>query len=72
MEKFNYLRKRQSFFSGAKSSDTNELKRELISNQINAYLNNEGINGGEIIYYNETLIDEGTAHISVVFKYLMF
>lgn len=65
MENFNYSRIRQSFFSSEKSP---ELKREDMSEQIDEFLNVHGMNGEELVYYNEVMVQEGSIHITAVFK----
>lgn len=68
-QKFTYSRIRQSFYFASKGSIENSIKRHKISEEINAFLNDEADNNGEVIYYDETLVDEGTVHVTVVFKY---
>ena len=70
MANFNYTRIRESFFANS-DAKTNEARRASISYQIDRFLDDEGENGGELIFYNETMVDEGTVHVTVVFKHII-
>lgn len=66
MSKFDYNRVRETFV--APSTLSPPLKRSYISDKINDYLDSFGDDNWEMIHYTELLIDEGTVHLTAVFK----
>ena len=67
MAKFDYNRKRISFIAGS-DFKTPDQKRGEISFKINEFLDSYGADDWELVYYNELLREEGTVHITTVFK----
>lgn len=70
MAKFDYNRIRKSFIAN-KDFNTPTSKREEISRNINELLDSYGADGWDLVFYNELLIEEGTVHLTAVFKKLV-
>jgi hypothetical protein len=65
--RFDYQRVRQTF-THQNPTYSNQTKRNLVSEDIDSFLDLYGMDLWEVVFYNEVMIDEGTIHVTVLFK----